>query len=320
MFSRKEGSAIEPLDIRLKRSIMEGYADWKDFGLQMATAKIGTILSGESLSSLSLKHRVILRYLKKHFEGVLKAYIPQEESHEYTENAPIWVLWWSGEDTMPAMICLCHASKKRHCGNHPLILLNQYNIRDYVDFPAEIWQQYEKGMLRIQHLADMIRVQLIRRYGGLWLDASVFCGQDIPESCFERSLFSLRGQSDPRFVSDNQWTTFVIGGYRNNILCCFLDDFFQEYCLTQKRFIDYYMFDCAIALAHEHIPAVKHSLDILESYEGDCYWLHEHLNTPMHEIGGGELPLFSKVGWRGFEKPISGTLYEKLIKDAFGKK
>lgn len=299
--------------VKLKRLVKGGYTYFRDFGPQVAMAHARTVWEDDSLASIQNNNAVILDYLEREYRDLLEQYRTCREPSQGQENAPIWMLWWDGE--MPDIIGLCYRSKLRHAGSHPVILLNKDNVRDYVSFPDCVWEQFENGRLRIQHLADMIRVQLIRRYGGLWLDASIYCAGPIPEDCFQMPLYSIKGNPDPRYVSNNQWTTFAIGGYPQNVLCSFLDDFFQEYCRRGKPFIDYFMFDCAIALAHRHIPAVRESLDALPREIKDIYWLNGHLDRAVPGFQEGQLPVFSKIGWARFRdrKPTPGTLYERLL-------
>ncbi len=299
--------------VKLKRLVKDGYTRLRDFGPQVAMAHNRMVWEDDSLSSVQNNNRVILSYLEREYSGLLQQYRNQTEPVFGQENAPIWMLWWNGE--LPDIIKLCYRSKLRCAGDHPVILLTRDNVRDYVSFPDCVWEQFESGKLRIQHLADMIRVQLIRKYGGLWLDASIYCAGAIPEEHFSIPLYSIKGNPDSRFVSNNQWTTFAIGGWADNVLCAFMDDFFQEYCRRGKPFIDYFMFDCAIALAYRHIPAVRASLEALPREEGDTYWLNAHLDQAVPDISEENLPLFSKVSWGRFRdrQPTPGTLYERLL-------
>lgn len=306
-----EVNAVIPL--KWKYIIKGGYHRLLDFGPEVAASYVRTVWEEDSLDSVQKHNAEILKYLEREYSGLLEHYRDQTEPATGQKNAPIWMLWWDG--AMPDIIKLCYRSKLHCAGDHPVILLTKDNARDYVSFPDCVWAQFESGQLRIQHLADMIRVQLIRKYGGLWLDASIYCAGAIPEEYFQMPLYSIKGNPDPRFVSNNQWTTFAIGGWADNVLCAFLDDFFQEYCRRGKSFIDYFMFDCAIALAYRHIPAVRESLDRLPREERDTYWLNAHLEQAVPDFREAELPLFSKIGWSRLRdrQPTPGTLYEQLL-------
>ena len=310
---------MESVSIKIKRTIKEGFNDTRNFGLKVALAKNRCVWENESLSSVQHKNQVILDYLKKNYQYLLDQYKETEQPalDDSYKNAPVWVFWKQGEEHMPEIIQLCLRSKIRQSNGHPVILLTEDNIKDYVDFPDYIWNQFHEGKIRVQHLADMIRVYLIYRYGGLWLDASVFCHKQMDDEIFKKQIFSLKGEPMPEFVSNNQWTTFIIGGSKGNTLCSFLNAFFLDYCKNNKPFIDYFMFDCAIALAYYNIPSVKAEIDSLPKTEGDVYWLNQALNrkvnTELLDAYKNEPSVFYKVAWKN-EWKKDHTLYEYLLK------
>lgn len=303
--------------LKYKRIVKEIPADARSFGPAFALAKLQCIWTDERIDSVQRKNRAILNYLYAEYKPLLETYQTVRTTTESRANAPVWTMWWDGE--MPEVIEMCWQSKLRSAGTHPVNMITKENVAQYISFPDEVWNQFYSGKLRIQHLADMIRVQLIRKYGGIWLDASIYCNGRIPEEYFQMPLYSIRGSEDPRFVSNNQWTTFAIGGHPENVLCGFLDDFFRAYCLTGKPFMDYYLFDCAIALAHRHLPAARNCLDALPKAEWDCYWLNAHLERPAAENDCANIPLFSKISWGRFvnQTPAEGTLYKLLLKESY---
>ena len=299
--------------IKYKRIVKETPINIFNFGVRFSVSKIKCILNDDSLVTVQRKNEAILRYLEKKFEKLIQKYHKFKKTPSTDSNLPIWVMWWDGE--MPDVIKLCHKSQLFAAGDHPIKLITKYNVQEFVEFPDIVWKQFDEGKLRIQHLADMIRVQLIRRYGGLWLDASIFCNGIISENVFKLPIFSIKGNCLPFFVSENKWTTFVIGGQANNILCSFLDDFFIEYAKTSKPFIDYYMFDCAIALAYRNIQTIREDLDNLPLFEQDIYWLNENLYSDHNTTDIKQIPLFSKLAWRKFTEniPPEHSLYNILL-------
>ena len=303
------------IPVKYKRIIKEIPADVCNFGYQFAFAKLQCIWTNERIDSVQRKNQKILDYLYAEYTSLLEKYQDAKMPTTCTVNAPIWVMWWDG--VMPDIIQMCHQSKLLSAGTHPVNVITKENVKEFISFPDGIWEQFHSGKLLIQHLADMIRVQLIRKYGGIWMDASIYCNGKVPEEYFQMPLYSIRGNENPRYVSNNQWTTFVIGGHPGNTLCCFLDDFFQSYCLTGKPFIDYYMFDCAIALAHQYIPAARNHLDALPKVEGDCYCLNAHLGCAAEATDFAQIPLFNKISWRSFMNQTSqeGSLYQQLLKE-----
>ena len=312
----------ETILIKFKRTIREGFEAIRFFGWNVAVSKVVCIWSDESLKSVDRKNKAILAFLKKDCGELIDRYVSAENPNidEMSNHAPVWVFWLQGKEKMPELIRICHQSIESFAGSHPIKLLDKDNIRDYVSFSDDVWNRVEKGGLKVQHLADMIRVQLIRKYGGLWLDASVFCHKEIPEAVFQKPVFSLKGELMPEFVSKNRWTTFLMGGLPGNVLCSFLDDFFMEWSNSRRPFIDYFMLDCAISLAYENIPAVRSELDLIPIADGDCYWLNRMLDQPVNEEllreFSEEKSVFYKVAWNRQRNngDNSFTLYNYLQK------
>ncbi len=302
----------------IKRILKEGFTDLYHFGPTVAFARVRWILSNRSLKSVVYRNRILVKWLTKRYSNLVKRYRSyQAENNEAAdENSPVWGLWWQGEETMPEIIRWCHKSKVHAAGGHPLILLDSDSVRDYVEFPPCVWEQYEKGHLRIQHLADMIRVQLLKTYGGIWLDASVYCLGNIPQSDFEREVYSVKCEPNERFVSLGHWTTYAIGGKKGNTLCSFLNDLFIAHCESGKPFIDYYMFDCAIAVAYNTIPSVKEAIDALPLESSHNFWLDDHMGADAKEVEAEmhKQNRVQKIRWSKWLEtlPNDGSLYSYL--------
>lgn len=277
------------------------------FGIKVSMAKIKMVIHNDSLNSTIKKNQIVLNYLKKKFKKLIKKY----KSYEITENirdknsyGQIWVFWWQGLTQMPEIIKACYYNTLQMAGNRKVVLLDKNSIKEYIEFPDYVWNQLDKGTLRIQHFADMLRVRLLRQYGGLWLDASIYCLEPISAEIFMQDFYSLKSNPDYRFISEGRWTTFLIGGRKSFILFDFLDDFFLEYCKTGKPFVDYFMFDTAIALAYNELPEVRKAIDDLSVSEKGFYWLTEHLEDNYLDAADemSTQSCFQKIAWSGCAK------------------
>lgn len=314
------------LIIKLKTILKNGTQDLVNFGFKVMYAKEQFIIKNNSFESTVNKNKAIQKYLSKKYSYIIEKYNNDfsknfaEINTENTNKQPIWVLWWQGKDNMPDIIKACYESKLHHSNGHPVIFIDKSNIKQYIDFPDYIWKQFETGKLRIQHLSDMARIKLIKEYGGLWLDASIYCLRDIPEHIFSLPLYSLKNKNDnDLFLSNDKWTTFTIGGQKNNLLCCFLDDFFMEYCKSGKPFIDYFMFDCAISLAKESIPAIRDLLNEIPFADGNYRWIKQHLfeeyNEQLLMDMQNDGSIFNKIPWEADSTKFAyNSLYIFLIK------
>ena len=309
--------------LKTKRIIKEGCYNLKKFGPKVMWAQNNCILNDNSSKSLVNKNKILFNYLTNKYTDIIQKY-NDKAIHQYTcdeiSNLPMWILWWQGEDNMPDMIKVCYRSVLENSNGHPVILLHKDNIREYVDFPDYIWKLYQDNVIRVQHLADMIRIRLIKNYGGLWLDASIYCNRKITDDIFSYGFYSLKNKDNPHTViSEDRWTTFLIGGHKDNLLCNFLDECFMEYCKDNKPFVDYFMFDCLISIGDKNIPKIHKLIENVPYYEGNYRLINQHINDKVDDrllsIFDSDNSMFYKISWNNSGKEIDKeSLYNYIIK------
>lgn len=95
------------------------------------------------------------KWVKRHLKW---AYMPIEcesvnPQHEIIENQSIFMYWKQGWENAPELVKRCLASIKANAGGHPLILLDETNLAQYVKMPAFI----EKSMLMVLSLRLIIQ-------------------------------------------------------------------------------------------------------------------------------------------------------------------
>ena len=125
----------------------------------------------------------------KHIDQVVRKHI-FEYSHttnigNYFKDAPIWICWWTGESAAPRLVQKCIESIRFNANHHPVILIDKDNINKYLDVPLHLYQKIESNQLCLANFTDYLRVALIEKYGGLWLDSTIFCTKSIPEDYFQ---------------------------------------------------------------------------------------------------------------------------------------
>ena len=121
-------------------------------------------------------------------------------------------------------------SIRKQTGSHPVHVIDQNSYSVYIDIPDYMMHKVKNGQMGIAHLSDYIRVSLLEKYGGLWLDSTIFCASSLPESYFELPFFTCK--SNPTscgYLSQMRWTTFVLGGWRGNVFYRFIKEAFEEY-------------------------------------------------------------------------------------------
>lgn len=91
------------------------------------------------------------------------------------QSRKIWVCWLQGMESAPVLVKVCFRSLLHHLKDRELILLTEENIAQYVTLPDDIEKKRRDGIIPMAHYTDMLRLELLIKYGGTWIDATVFC-------------------------------------------------------------------------------------------------------------------------------------------------
>lgn len=86
----------------------------------------------------------------------------------------IWTYWDS--DEIPDIISKCIESWKRYNPDHQVVLLNKANVPKYLT-DIDIFKM--KHATTPARTSDFIRLNILKKYGGIWMDASIICTRNL---------------------------------------------------------------------------------------------------------------------------------------------
>lgn len=229
-------------------------------------ADIGGRLGFTKMSEKAKKNKDewILNYLRKQILSVKQKYEKDASIGDRPENAVIWVCWWTGVDSAPALVKKCIESTQKHAGNHRVQIITKDNYEDFINIPDYIMSKANSGAMGYAHFSDYLRISLLEKYGGLWLDATIFCAADVPDLCFALPFYTCKSEvKKGAYLSEYQWTSFCIGGYAHNIFFKFLKNAFEVYWQNNETAVDYLFFDYLIYIAKESNAEIKRLMELV---------------------------------------------------------
>lgn len=189
------------------------------------------------------KQDITFRKLKKKYAYVLTQEVSCEER---IKANTIWILWLQGEQYAPPLVKACINSVKQNAPKKmEIIVLDEKIIRKYVDFPNEIWEKREKGIIPNAQFSDLVRIDLLCRYGGIWIDSTVLCtGYDKQfEYIANAPLFVYK---DMDLIKQDWMPTiasnWLISAYSNSKILLMTRKLLFEYWKKNNRLVDYYIF------------------------------------------------------------------------------
>lgn len=276
---------------------------------------------------LQYKHKVLLNYLTKHFYPVaLNSEVKYQQNSQYREC--IWTAWLQGEENAPESIRMTLASIRKYSNGHQVIVLTNDIIDRYVEIPQKIKEKHQSGIIENAHYADIIRMMILAKYGGLWLDAKMLLHEPIDETLFSKAFYSI-GSPDTkpsRYVSDHKWIVGIIGGSVNSKYLNQISAMLNAYWHKHEIPIDYLAFDYLIAVLYNNDKSFAEIVDALPHMSYYSTSLREMLNTPYNEdmlnslFVEGQIYIvtykqnFKKITSNGLDT-VYGYLYKKHLND-----
>ena len=233
------------------------------------------------------------------------------EKEELTEFPKmIWTMWQQGEAQMPetvqaSMKTIKNFAKRNDC---EFYLLTDENLADFINIPSDITDKYKKKELSAAHYSDIIRFSLLYKYGGIWMDATLFISPYATLEMFEGDFFTLNhppiGTNQmERTVGDFKWAGFFLAGKKGKPYFKHIRDLYLYYVRKYPVFIHYLMMDYFILSEYKCKPYFENLVDrlpILAPAER-VWFLRDHAHD-----------LFDEKEWEEVLKttPIMKTTYK----------
>ena len=155
-------------------------------------------------------------------------------------------------ENAPELVQRCFRTLEDNLKDREIVLITSSNLMEYTDFPKYILEKYEKGLITHTHFSDLLRVELLCRYGGTWIDATVFCsGGDIPSYMLDSELFmfqNLKPGADGSVLNISSW--FMTSCANNKIMLA-VRALLWEYWKKNNRLIDYFLLHHFVVMVGE---------------------------------------------------------------------
>lgn len=193
----------------------------------------------------AIKHKQVAKFLKRNYKIT-----PSISDNLELDNkliGKIWVFWWQGENNMPELIKKTYKSIVDNSNGHEVILLSQVNYSSFVDVPQTILDKVVNKKMSFAHLSDFIRLQLLSRYGGLWIDSTVLVLKPIDEAIFSYPFYSIHTEPhDNKCVGKYRYFVSLMASMPGNpfMLNCY--NIFKDFWMRHERALDYLFMDYCI--------------------------------------------------------------------------
>ena len=230
------------------------------------------------------RHNVTREFLEKEFYEFIINY---EFNTCNQENSKIiWTLWMQGYENAPELVksTIDSIRKFAELNNFQFILLEENTIEKYVVFPKLIKEKMDLGIIDYTKISDILRVSLLAKYGGTWVDATIYMKEEFDSSLLLQNYYTIKTGGIEDYspnISNNRWKGFFLSG--NSSLFSFTRDFFFEYYSRYDIAVDYLLIDYIFDIAYKYDEKIKNQMLELEKSNPNLFWLESHLGDEFDQ-------------------------------------
>lgn len=252
--------------------------------------------SPQLLAGLSCSDKIYKRLLKEENECLSYLYLKEKylpyiqgmegrkEQQGFSINTvktkiPIWVCWLQGIESAPDIVKCCINSIRQNAEGI-LHIITYENYSSYVDIEKIIIEKHEAGLISKTHFSDILRLALLYKYGGIWMDATVLLMEfGLPDFVYELPLFmyKIRTTMDEDYNDPRKFSSWLISAQKSNPLIGMTYEFLNYYWSIEVSH-PYYLMHYVIRMLWDKYDSTDKGKLIL--YNCNCRILDKLLDKP----------------------------------------
>lgn len=251
-------------------------------------------------------------WLKKHFENDLKkieAEIPKEQICEVAEKQ-VWICWLQGMENAPQIVRDCYASVCYWMKDWKITVITTDNMNEYVEFPDYIVNKWKAGIISNTHLSDLLRLELLIRYGGMWIDSTTYMTGSMPAYIADSNFFVYRnGWMDMEMINMGSWLMY--SKYTNNRILFETQSLLYEYWKKYDYIKNYFLMHIFFRIVTDENPELWEQVLMINHI--DSHLLMQELTKKYDENRCKQIMQLTPIHKLTYKVEIpSGVTAEKL--------
>lgn len=265
------------------------------------------------------RHNATREFLEKEFYEFIINY--EFNTCNQKNSKIIWTLWMQGYENAPELVksTIDSIRKFAELNNFQFILLEENTIEKYIVFPKLIKEKMDLGVIDYTKISDILRVSLLAKYGGTWVDATIYMKEEFDSSLLLQNYYTIKTGGIEDYspnISNNRWKGFFLSG--NSSLFSFTRDFFFEYYSRYDIAVDYLLIDYIFDMAYKYDEKIKNQMLELETSNPNLFWLESHLGDKFDQKVWDNITETTKVFKTTYKlsgeiKSNKNNFYSKLI-------
>lgn len=132
---------------------------------------------------------------------------------------------------MPEVVQRCYESWQKHNAAWEIIFLDANNLQDYIDI-ADILENRKSEIPRVS-VSELVRINLMKKHGGVWVDATCFCLKPLEDWLYEHLVSGFFAFNRPGM--DRMLSSWFLAALPNNKLASTYADTANSFWNKHKR-------------------------------------------------------------------------------------
>ena len=208
----------------------------------------------------------------------------------------VFVLWWQGENNAPDIVKICINSIRRNINpeTQNLILITEENLNKYLDIPKYVLEKFKNGIISRTHFAELVRFMLLYKYGGLWIDATIFVTSKISDDLFNYDFHTYNNKNSKKSDITSKWECYLMSGKKHNLLCKKLVEFWLEYWKKENLLIAYLLTEHVFYICYNENEKFKMYFDNSSDFYYSANYLQKLMNKKYNKDKFNEIVINEK--------------------------
>lgn len=194
----------------------------------------------------------------------------------------VWICWLQGYENAPGIIKACRDSVYRNFASDEwrIVEVSEQNVGNYIDVPTFITERRKSGAMSRTFYSDWIRMSLLAKYGGIWLDSTIMLSGSLPKYMTDAPMFVFK----TRPIGYGCCTQWFIATMPNNPIIIELRDFIETYWRHENRLISYAIMGLMWRMIVNHDHRVAEIMDSVPYFDQiNCQMLAMELSKPYSD-------------------------------------
>jgi len=228
-------------------------------------------------------------YISAFLNGEIEPFKAIPKKPELVGRKIFWQYWHQGVNSTTSKIVVeCLHSVEKYSGDYEVIVLTSKTVWDYIELPQFVFEKFGTERFNLAKLSNLIRLNLLSTYGGVWLDATIYLTAPIDEKILSLDFFAFQRSKtpppdaemfrkfdplyfswDPNFLA-GMLSSFLIAKPGNKIISDLLS-ILLAYWKKEKKVGQYYFFQICFNRMVQHDEWKNFNCEIVG--DTDCHKL-----------------------------------------------